>query len=118
MTYFAIRGEGVELEDQNVTIASSGTESTALDLQGMGLVGMLIPSAFTGASVTFKASIDGTNFYDIYNSDNTQFSITVGTSRWYNLDIRDFLGARYVKIVSASSEGAERTITCIMRSGQ
>jgi hypothetical protein len=81
----------------------------------MNAVGILMPSAFTGATIELEGSIDGTNFYDIYNTDGSALSITVGTDRLIALVPSDLACVRYLRIVSASSEAAERTINIIVR---
>ena len=96
-----------------VTIASSGTTSTALTLQG-GRVPLAIvtPSALTGTAFTFQASTDGTNFFNLYN-EATQYSVAVNTSRYIALNPDVFQAIRYIRIVSGSSEAALRTISVI-----
>jgi hypothetical protein len=42
-----------------------------------------------------------------------QYSVTVGTSRYVALDPAVFAGVKWVKVVSGSSEAAERTITIV-----
>lgn len=98
-----------------VTIASSGTTSGAIDLQGLALCQIQMPSAFTGTAITFQSSHDGTTYNALYNSANTQLSITIGTDRYYNIAAYDFAGCRYLKIVSNASEGASRTIGLVTR---
>jgi hypothetical protein len=96
-----------------VTIESSGTTSSARDLNGLGnLVALVTPSALTGTSFTFQASVDGTTYNNVYN-EGTQYSVTVAASRYVALDPAVFAGAQYVKVVSGSSEAAERTITLV-----
>lgn len=103
------------LTTNNIVIASGQTVSAALDLQGLALTAIQIPAAFTGASITFQGSFDNSTFQAIYNTSNTAYSITVGTSRTYAINPADFAGFRYIKIVSASAEGAERTIVVSSR---
>lgn len=99
----------------NLVITSGQTVSNATDLQGQALGALYIPAAFTGASITFQGSYDNTTFMAIYNTANTAYSITVGTSRAYAINLADFAGFRYLKIVSASAEGADRTIILTTR---
>lgn len=105
------------------TIASSATVSDGLwmganpDATG-GLVGFVMPSAFTGASVTFQVSADDSTYQALYDSANAQVSITVVASRTYTFkaDVRAcFQGWPYIKIVSASSEGGARSIVALYR---
>lgn len=104
------------LTSYNATIAISTTTSGAVDLQGQALCAIQMPSAFTGASITFQGSVDGSTYQAIYNSSNTQYSITVSASRTYAINPTDFAGFRYIKIVSASSEAAARSIVLGCRS--
>ena len=96
-----------------VTIASSGTTSTALTLQGGRVpIAIVTPSALTGTAFTFQASTDGTNFFNLYN-EATQYSVNVGASRYIALNLDVFQAIRYIRIVSGSSEAALRTISVI-----
>lgn len=103
------------------TIANGATDSSTITL-GSGttndniktLQGFVMPAAFTGASVSFKVSLDGTNFYPLYDSTNSLVSITVAASRAYTLPADTFNGWPYMKIVSGASEAAQRTITVSM----
>ena len=105
------------------TIASGSAISDALDMGASpdafgGLAGFVMPAAFTGASVTFQVSADDSTYQALYNSSNSQVSITVSASRSYALlqDVRSCLQMwRYVKIVSASNEGGARTIVAVYR---
>jgi hypothetical protein len=99
----------------NVTIASSSTTSGSIDLQGLGLVGMIMPATFTGSTVTFQMSLDDVTYYDIYNTNNTQVSATVTQGRAYLFVPGDFVGVRYLKVKSSSTEGSSRVITLITR---
>lgn len=99
-----------------VTIANGATTSGAIDLQGLVLCQIQIPSAFTGAAITFSSCNDETGTYQVlYNTANTALSITVGTSRSYNIAPIDFAGCRFLKIISGSSEGSSRTIGLVTR---
>ena len=96
-----------------VTIASSGTTSTALTLQGGRVpIAIVTPSALTGTAFTFQASTDGTNFFNLYN-EATQYSVAVNISRYIALNPDVFQAIRYIRIVSGSSEAALRTISVI-----
>lgn len=97
----------------DVTIESSGTTSSAANVYGKGnVVAVETPSALTGTSFTFEASTDGSTYVPLYN-EGTQYSVTVGTSRYVALDPAVFAGVKWVKVVSGSSEAASRTITIV-----
>lgn len=116
MTFFATNAGGSNFDVDAVTIALNGTVSSAYDLKTNGFVGFVTPATLDGTAFTFQGSPDGTTYTALYNSANVAFSITVATSRYYILNPADFLGCRYVKIVSGSTETAARTITVIARS--
>lgn len=106
----------------SVTIASGNTTSGAFDIKTTSpharIIGFVMPSAFTGASISFQVSADDSTYQDLYDSDNNKVSITVSASRTYGLkdDLAKVLGPwRFIKIVSASSEGATRTIVVVTK---
>lgn len=102
------------IDYDTVTIASSGTVSTAIQLDGVIPVGIITPAALTGTSMSFQFSHDDSTFNALYNTSGTLVSITVAASRWIGLDKEDYLGAKSLKVVSGSTEAAERTITIVI----
>lgn len=116
MTFFATNAGGSDFNTNVVTISNGGTTSTAIDLSSLGFVGFILPSAFTGTAITFTGSIDNSTFTALYNSSNSAYSITVAASRYYMLNPADFMGSRYIKLVSNATEGGARTISVITRS--
>lgn len=96
---------------QTVTIAGGATASSAAYLEDFVLCGFITPAAFTGTSVTFQGSLDNSTFTTIYDYTNTVIGVsTVVTSRAYSLNVIDFLGWPYIKIVSNGAEGAARDV--------
>ncbi len=102
-------------KSDTVTIASSATTSGSIDLSGLGLIAMIMPAAFTGTTVTFQMSLDDVTYYDIYNTSNTVISATVTQGRAYMFVPGDFVGVRYLKVKSGSTEGGTRIITLVSR---
>lgn len=100
-----------------VTIANGGTTTAAVDLSTTRLVGFVAPSAWTASTLKVQGSIDGSNFFDIYDSTGTQVSswsaitATVG----YNTDIVNMLNWRWVRLVAGSAQGAARVFTLLSR---
>ena len=96
-----------------VSIASSGTVSTAIQLQGNRVpVAIVTPAALTGTTIKFQASVDDATYVALYNG-STEYSVDVATSRYVAINTDVFEGVRYIKLVSGSSETASRTITII-----
>lgn len=98
----------------SVIIANAGTASSAINQGGFTLVGCQFPAAFTGTTVTFTASSDGTNFFPVYNSAGA-VSYTIAQGRYYAFNSADLQGIHYLKIVSGSSEAAARTLICSLK---
>jgi len=94
-------------------IASSGTTSGAIDLQGMALVGLILPATFTGTALTFSVcdTLAGT-YTPLYDASNSAVSMTVAQGRAYAVDPANFQGIQFIKIVSNATEGSARTIIC------
>lgn len=97
------------------SILISTTTSLAVDLQGRGLCQIIMPAAFTGTTISFLVSPDGVTYQAAYNSSNTLLSMTVAASRTYLLTPSDFVGVRYLQIVSGSTELAGRSIVLVSR---
>ena len=96
-----------------VKISNGGTVSTAADFHSTVFSGIVLPAAFSGATITFQASADGVTYQTLYNDSNTAITITVTQARTYafKADLMNQLGAwRFVKVVSAGAEGADRYI--------
>ena len=100
------------IEPIQATIAISTTDSDAINLQGTTIAGIYIPSVFTGTAISFKASYDGINYFNI--SDGTAIvSATVTGGQYIALSPIVFYGVRELKIVSNAAEAAERILTVI-----
>jgi hypothetical protein len=102
----------------DVTIASSGTISTAANLGDGVLTMLLMPATFTGTAVTFQVaeSADGT-YRALTDSAGAAVSVTVAASKAVALNPTTFLGVRHIKVVSGSAEGGARTVTLVTRPG-
>ncbi len=111
--------ESRQYSDQRVyttlTIANGQTLSDAADLHGTSLVGFYMPAAWTAANITYKASQDNITFADIYDGSGNVKTSTVGASQFIPLDLSNFLGVRYLKLLSSASQGAARAITLVSR---
>jgi hypothetical protein len=93
------------------TILSGQQDSSTIIGGGGTLCGVFIPAGFTGSSISFLASQDGSNFFPVHNTTSgalLSYSVTAGT--YCAIDPKDFYGINFLQIVSASSEGATRTL--------
>lgn len=96
------------------TIASGQTVSNAIDLGEMVVVGIQTPSALTGTAFTFQASYDNVTFCAV-TTTSAAYSITVAASKYVVVPPADLAGVRYLKVVSGSSEGADRDVVLLLR---
>lgn len=93
------------------TIPNGSSTSNEIDLRYQALMGLHMPAAFTGTTITFTASnTAGGTFNPVYKDDGTQYSVTVATNRAIAIDYTKLAGFRFIKLVSGSTEGATRTI--------
>lgn len=100
---------------QTVTIASGQTDSDAIDLQGHTVVGIRMPSAFTGATITLlEAKATGDTFSPI-NPSGAGATYPVTVSQTIGIPAPNAACANQLKIRSSSSEGANRSIVVISR---
>jgi hypothetical protein len=104
------------------TIANGATTSNSIDTSSFdslqGFVGFVMPAAFTGASISFNVSIDDVTYQQLFASGGSAISITVtaGKTFAFTQDHRsELIPWRYIQLVSASSEGAARTITLLFK---
>lgn len=98
------------------TIAISTSTSAAIQMQGLNLVGIQLPAAFTGTAITFTVSVDGVTYQPLYTSTSgTALSYTVAQGHYVAINPQDFYGANYIKIISGSSEAAARTFSVILK---
>lgn len=96
--------------DISAIIASSGTVSNSIDTSGTSIVGYILPSSFTGTSITFQVSNDNDTFVELKDTNGNDITHIVAQNTAVAISPLDFAGWRYVKFVSGSTEGAERVI--------
>ena len=102
------------MPDRNITIALGETASVAFGTGQATRGSFQIPSDFTGATVTFRVSNDGTTFTDCPVEGNESVSPTVAANGTYSFPVK-FFSFRYGQLVSGSAEAAARTISCFLR---
>jgi hypothetical protein len=106
------------------TIQSGQSLSNAVSLGKWSLVGIVMPSAWTAASLSFQASPDGTNFYELYYLSGlaaTNYVITSpAASQFIQLDPTQWRGLDLLKVRSGTSgapvtQGSTAAITLVCR---
>jgi hypothetical protein len=97
------------------TIANGATVSGAVDLGAATVTGIQMPAAFTGTTLTFQVSADGSTYVPLYDSSGTLQSMTVAVSCGYSLNPTVFAGWPYLKVVSGSAQVGSVAITLLTR---
>ena len=100
---------------QTATILSGQTDSDALDLQGHTIVGIQVPAAITGPTLAILESQTVAGTFRPVNLNGTATTYTATASTTIAVPITNTMCAQFVKIRSASAEGANRSIVVISR---
>ena len=104
-----------------VAISSGASLSDAADLEGKTLCGVLLPSVWTAAAVTFQVSDDNSTFFNLQDTSGEIASASIGTAgAAVSVQPSDFAGYRFVKVRSGTSDtavnqAAARTIKLVVR---
>jgi hypothetical protein len=101
-------------EFASITIPISTATSSSYELGGTHLVGILMPSAFTGTKLTIEGSIDGINFYQLYGSTSgTAKEIKVTANKFIEIESNYDNPFNFVRLVSSANELAERILQIV-----
>ena len=100
-----------------ITIASSTTISSSVDLLSTAMLAFIAPAAWTASTLKLQASTDNSSWADIYD----EFGVAVGS--WsslvaggaYSLAPASLLPYRYIRFVAGTAQAANRTFTIITR---
>jgi hypothetical protein len=106
------RSIGASVYTAPAVIASGQTASAAIDLTHFMLAGLTMPAAFTGTAISFQVATSLAGTYVALEDENGDpYTLTVEASKYYPVNVIHFIGGRFLKVVSGSAQGAERTIT-------
>lgn len=102
----------------DLTIASGGTTTAAVDLSDHLLAGIVCPAEFDGTTLTFTAASDpADSFLPVYNSAGTALEVTAAASRHIALEPETFAGVRYLKIVAGTAQTGATALTLVLVQG-
>jgi hypothetical protein len=103
-------------ETIDFTIASSASVSDQRNINNRVPTGIFMPAAWTAASVSLLTSLDGSTWYNVYNIDGTEFSVTGTAGVFLPIDASVLLGigmwlqVRSGIAASAVNQAAERVL--------
>jgi len=99
-------------EGLTATIASGASLSGAISLSYLTVVSILIPAEFDGSAITFQGSVDGTNYFNMYDEYGTEINFPVSASRLVKITNVDyFFGQEYLKIRAGTAASATNQTT-------
>lgn len=106
-------------EALTATIANGASLSGAINVFGRDIVAIVMPAGWTAAALTFQASVDGVNYFNVHSSGGTEQSYTVDASRYIPVQAGTFAGAQMVRLRSGTAgtpvnQGAQRDIGVVV----
>ncbi len=110
---FAVQNQ---LVSGSLILPDNGQTSVVIPLNGLTLVGVMLPAGIVSTALTFTMSdaADGT-FVPVYGVSGA-ISYTISASKYFALDPKDFQGIAFIKLVFGSSEtGGPLTIKYFMK---
>jgi len=102
----------------SVTIPNGKTQSNIFNIQGMNIIAIETPAAFTTADLTFKkVGIDGLDANatkQIYDAEQSIFTISGAQANgYYPVPAGVFAGVDTLMVISSASQGAARIISFV-----
>lgn len=91
------------IDNQVAEIAAGQAISAAVPLGEKTLVGILVPANWTAASLSFQASIDDVNFFELVDGAGNPMSFTVAAGQIVAVDPTKWRGVTSVKVRSGTS---------------
>ena len=105
--------------DLTTTIAVGQTDSAAIDLSGLELVGFFIPSNLTGTTISIQAapSLSGT-YVAAQDGAGSTYSVTVAASKYVPITNYNIIaGLRFIKLTAGTTQAStDAIITLAIRS--
>jgi len=101
-----------------IDISESATTSLAVDTDGLLLAGIKFPAGMTGTAITFLVSDTNSagTFKQLVDTDGTVVTYRVTSDSHVRVDPSGWAGVGAIKIVSGSSEVADKKINLIFHS--
>lgn len=103
---------------QSVTIANGASLSAAVSLGSGRLTALLLPAAWTAASLTFDVSADGVTFAKLTDQFGAEVAYTVVAGAMMGIDPTIFMGFVAIKLRSGPAaapvnQGADRAFSVV-----
>jgi len=104
-----------------LTIPGGGSQTAPVELTCDEINGIVLPDAWDPAGLSFSASIDGSLFHDIYDSDG-EVTISADIAKPNRFVTLDLEGVRFLKVRSGTADAPisqthERTLQLVVTNG-
>lgn len=110
------------IDSQTATIAAGQSLSAEVALGEKTLVGIVVPSGWTAANLTFQGTPDDLNFYELYNYAGSELTVMVPvtTGCLIAVDPAQWRGITGIKVRSGTSaspvdQASQAQLTLITR---
>lgn len=103
---------------QTVTIPSGQTDSDAIELVRNSIVGVRIPAAFTGTTISILESNSATGTFNPISPAGGAATYAAAVNTTIGIPFDNAACAMFCRIRSGSAEAANRTLTVITRTIQ
>jgi hypothetical protein len=115
------KNQGIFTNTGTVTILNGDSLSDAISLENKVLIGIIMPSTWTTAALTFQFSIDGINYYNAFSltAELTANTTAAAANSFINISkTAAFDSSRYLKIRSGTAaspvaQGGNRILTVV-----
>jgi len=98
-------------KSETVTVgAGTSLSGASVSMAGRVLVGVITASSWDVAKMTFQASLDGTNFFDVTYKGTEYEVASVTSAKFIAVDPEVFYGAKYIKVRSGTSGSATNQV--------
>jgi len=99
-------------EGLSATIASGASLSGAVAISYLVPVTFVIPAEFDGTAITFQGSVDGTNYFNLYDEAGTEINFPASASRIIKItNLSYFYGLEYIKVRAGTAASATNQTT-------
>jgi hypothetical protein len=103
-----------------VTIAAGQALSSAGDISAGNVTMLLMPTAWTGANISFAISEDNITYRDLYDANGNEILRPTGPNRALNVDPGYTSGSLWVKIRSGPAanpvnQAADRAVVLVVQ---
>lgn len=99
-----------------LSFTGNSNQSDAVTIDNSTLVGLFIPDAFNGGSITFDTSLDGDSYFPVEDGAGNAVTVVVGDPPCFvPVDFSNFLGVRYLKVTMNTNSNSNFSITPAIR---